>query len=41
MKGFRNFVVHRYGKIDDQTAYSILRTDLDDFYTATEMIEDS
>jgi uncharacterized protein YutE (UPF0331/DUF86 family) len=40
MKGFRNIVVHRYGKIDDRIAYSILRTNLDDFYTFTEMIED-
>jgi hypothetical protein len=30
MKGFRNIVVHRYGKIDDRIAYSILRINLDD-----------
>lgn len=30
MKGFRNIVVHRYGRIDDIIAYSILRTNLDD-----------
>ena len=40
MKGFRNIVVHRCGKIDDRIAYSILRTNHDDFYTFTEMIED-
>ena len=40
MKGFRNIVVHRYGRIDDRIAYGILRTSLDDFYAFTGMIED-
>jgi uncharacterized protein YutE (UPF0331/DUF86 family) len=40
MKGFRNIMVHRYGRIDDRIAYSILRTSLNDFHTFTEMIED-
>ena len=31
MKGFRNIVVHRYGKIDDELAYSILIDHLGDF----------
>jgi uncharacterized protein YutE (UPF0331/DUF86 family) len=32
MKGFRNIVVHRYGKVDDRIAYSILKNHIDDFY---------
>ncbi len=32
MKGFRNIVVHRYGKIDDRIAYEILRENIGDFY---------
>lgn len=40
MKGFRNIVVHRYGKIDDEIAYEILRNELDDFHQFTEAIED-
>lgn len=39
MKGFRNIMVHRYGRIDDRIAYSILRTNLEDFYMFTEEIE--
>ena len=31
MKGFRNIVVHRYGKIDDRVAFSILIDNIDDF----------
>jgi uncharacterized protein YutE (UPF0331/DUF86 family) len=31
MKGFRNIVVHRYGKIDDIVAYKILKERMDDF----------
>ena len=38
MKGFRNIVVHRYGKIDDKIAYEILRENLSDFYDFVEMI---
>ncbi len=33
MKGFRNILVHRYGKIDDQISYSLLKQHLDDFET--------
>lgn len=39
MKGFRNIVVHRYGKIDDRIAYDILVEHLDDFYEFNEVIE--
>lgn len=40
MKGFRNIVVHRYGKIDDRIAHEILVEHLDDFYDFCEMIEE-
>ncbi len=39
MKGFRNIVVHRYGKIDDRVTYSILANNIDDFYRFIEQIE--
>jgi uncharacterized protein YutE (UPF0331/DUF86 family) len=39
MKGFRNIVVHRYGKIDDRIAYSILKNHIYDFYEFIESIE--
>lgn len=39
MKGFRNIVVHRYGKIDDRIAFEILVGYLDDFYEFNEVIE--
>jgi len=32
MKGFRNILVHRYGKIDDELAFEMLKNNLDDFY---------
>mgnify|MGYP003681881063 CR=1 FL=1 len=32
MKGFRNIVVHRYGRIDDRLAFEILGNNLQDFY---------
>ena len=31
MKGFRNILVHRYGRIDDTLAYSLLTERIDDF----------
>jgi len=31
MKGFRNFLVHRYGRIDDRKAYSSIKKGLKDF----------
>ncbi len=33
MKGFRNILVHEYGKIDDDLVFSFLTTRLDDFRT--------
>ncbi len=31
MKGFRNILVHRYGKLDDKLAFSIIVENLSDF----------
>jgi len=31
MRGFRNIVVHRYGKIDDQLAFTLLHEESGDF----------
>ena len=31
MKGFRNFLVHRYGKLDDEIAYQNIKTNIGDF----------
>lgn len=31
MKGFRNILVHRYGKINDEIAFEILQNNLSDF----------
>ena len=39
MKGFRNIVVHRYGRIDDAIAFSILQAHLNDFAAFREDIE--
>ncbi len=39
MKSFRNIVVHRYGKIDDIIAYTILKEQMDDFYEFIKSIE--
>ncbi len=39
MKGFRNILVHRYGKINDSLAYEVLKHNLDDFYDIIERIE--
>lgn len=32
MKGFRNIIVHRYGRIDDNLAHRILIENMNDFY---------
>jgi len=32
MKGFRNILVHRYGRIDDDIAFTILSSHMNDFY---------
>jgi uncharacterized protein YutE (UPF0331/DUF86 family) len=39
MKGFRNIIVHRYGRIDDLLAYKILTEHMDDFGEFIESIE--
>ena len=39
MKGFRNIIVHRYGRIDDLLAYKILTENLEDFGEFMESIE--
>lgn len=31
MKGFRNIIVHQYGRVDDQIAFQILKHNLGDF----------
>ncbi|KAA0002880.1 MAG: DUF86 domain-containing protein [Thermoplasmata archaeon] len=40
MKGFRNILVHRYGKIDDRIAFNILKENIKDFWLFMEKIED-
>ena len=40
MKGFRNIVVHKYGKIDDKLAFEILKEDIRDFYDFIGKIEE-
>ncbi|MEF8848466.1 MAG: DUF86 domain-containing protein [Candidatus Thermoplasmatota archaeon] len=39
MKGFRNILVHRYGKIDDKIAFRILNENIKDFYRIIDIIE--
>jgi uncharacterized protein YutE (UPF0331/DUF86 family) len=39
MKGFRNIIVHRYGRIDDLLAHKILTEHMEDFYEFIESIE--
>jgi uncharacterized protein YutE (UPF0331/DUF86 family) len=39
MKGFRNIVVHRYGKIDDRLAFDLLTAHLNDFADFIDEIE--
>ena len=39
MKGFRNIIVHRYGRIDDLLAYKILTENLQDFGEFMESID--
>jgi len=31
MKGFRNFLIHRYGKINDEVAFKDIKNGLPDF----------
>lgn len=40
MKGFRNILVHRYGKIDDKLAFSLLKEELRDFYAFLSRIKE-
>lgn len=40
MKGFRNIMIHRYGKIDDNLAFNIISEHLDDFYEFISLIND-
>ena len=39
MVGFRNLLVHRYGKVDDSRAYHHLKEEVDDLYEFAEAIE--
>ncbi len=39
MKGFRNILVHRYGRINDEMVFSIMKENLHDFYRFIEVIE--
>jgi len=39
MRGFRNIVVHRYGRIDDSLVFSLLNEQLGDFSEFIEEIE--
>ena len=39
MKSYRNILVHRNGKIDDETGYYILKNHLEDLYVFCEQIE--
>ena len=40
MKGFRNIVVHRYGKIDDTLTFMILQEHMEDFALFRQAIEE-
>jgi len=31
LKGFRNIIVHRYGKIDDKLSFELIKENMDDF----------
>jgi len=39
LTGFRNLLVHHYGRVDDSIAYRSLRDELGDFYEFLEDIE--
>ena len=39
MMGFRNLLVHRYGKMDDSKAYHYLSEEINDLYEFAETIE--
>jgi uncharacterized protein YutE (UPF0331/DUF86 family) len=37
--GFRNLLVHQYGRVDDSRSYSFLNMELKDFYEFIEIID--
>ncbi|MBM4241880.1 MAG: DUF86 domain-containing protein [Euryarchaeota archaeon] len=39
MRGFRNILVHRYGKIDDELAFGMLNNNINDFNVFIEVLE--
>ncbi len=39
MVGFRNLLVHKYGKVDDSRAYRYLKEEMDDLYEFVKVIE--
>lgn len=41
MRGFRNFLVHRYGSIDDRKAYKDIKEGLKDFEKVFKAFEDA
>jgi len=38
MKSFRNILVHRYGKINDELVFELLKEDLEDFFIICDSI---
>ncbi len=39
MRGFRNFLVHRYGRIDDKIAFNTISKNLRDFHSLIRIFE--
>ncbi len=39
LKGFRNIIVHRYGKIDDKLSFELIKENLEDFGKIIENIK--
>jgi len=39
LKGFRNIIAHRYGKIDDKLSFELIHENLGDFNKIIEKIE--
>jgi len=39
LKGFRNILVHKYGKVNNEQAYEIMKNELDDFLDFQKEIE--
>lgn len=40
MKGLRNILVHKYGQIDDERIFNILKGRIDDFESAIQAVEE-